>query len=149
MLATALGPTGYISQYTTSAVPAKCLYSSTAYTDITSVDRYYSEPDSLTRYNKPLIVLSLAFLTLSYATRVIRIFTSSATLAQKWLRTLPAHKLKTWHIRSENEAGIGWWILKCLLTFTYVVLKALYDIHGSMLWEVSMVQFLTTVGKKY
>ncbi|KAG7004937.1 hypothetical protein G7Y79_00022g051580 [Physcia stellaris] len=40
LLATALGPTGYISQFATSAVPAKCLYSPSAYTDITKASRF-------------------------------------------------------------------------------------------------------------
>ena len=138
LLATALGPTGYISQFATSPVPAKCLYSPTAYTDITRAVGYQFSPDALQAYNKPLIVLSLAFLVSSYVTRVIRMFHTASTRAQDWLRHFPGRQFRKLYARFTKETGFISHVLRGFLTITYVILRACFDIHGSMIWEVSI-----------
>lgn len=136
--ATALGPTGYISQFATSPVPAKCLYSPTAYTDITKAVGYQFSPDALQAYNKPLIVMSLAFLVSSYVTRVIRMFDTASMRAQDWLRHFPGRQFRKLYARFTKETGFISHVLRGFLTITYVILRACYDIHGSMVWEVSI-----------
>lgn len=107
LLAMALGPTRYISQYATSPVPVKCLYSPTAYTDIRKAVGNQLPPDGLQAYNKPLIVLSLAFLVLSYVTRVIRIFDTASTRAQYWLGYFPGRQLGNYMPESQMELSLS------------------------------------------
>ena len=145
LLATALGPTGYISQFATSAVPAKCLYSPSAYTDITKAVGYQLSPDALQAYNKPLIILSLAFLVSSYVTRVIGIFDTASTRAQNWLRFFPGRQFREFYAPFTKDSGLISHVLRGSLTITYVLLRACYDIHGSMVWEVSIEIYQKTL----
>ena len=149
MLAIALGPTGWISQYAVYSTPAKCLFSPTAST----INALYAPisfaalrrpTNAVRRYNTPLTLLSLGFLILSYLTRVIRIFPTSSKHTRHWLKVIPGDEFRTTYLfverktesKSSQTFKIIWSILRISMKITYVLLKAVYEIHDSMLWEV-------------
>ena len=96
------------------------------------------------RYNTPLTLLSLGFLVFSYLTRVVRIFATAARLTQDWLRIIPGIKFKKAYLlvekitesKSSQTSRFVWSILKMTLKIIYVLMKAVYEIQESMLWEV-------------
>lgn len=92
----------------------------------------------------PLTLLSLGFLFLSYMTRILRIFPTASKNIREWLRIIPGDKFRVVYLFVETTAEttsfqtsrLVWLILKSSLKITYVLLKAVYEIHESMLWEV-------------
>ena len=155
LLGTALGPTGYVAQLQSSdatgssstlAVPALCLFSTAGYTQASSSPSVaqYDSGYSLAPINSLFILLSLLFLLVSYVSRVVKLFDSTSSIAKFWLRTRPGNSQKTSILRllkrSEQSKGNIFPKLLVLLaaidmTF-YVVLKVIYEIGESMMWEV-------------
>ena len=92
----------------------------------------------------PLTLLSLGFLVLSYLTRILRIFAIASEHTRDWLRIIPGDKFRAVYLfvertaetKSSQTSRLVWLILKSMLKITYVLLKAVYEIHESMLWEV-------------
>lgn len=148
LLGTAFGPTGYISQGETPAVPASCLFSRTAYEDYRTAINFLGRhgctgvQGGIIPYDTPLVALSLAFLVFSYVTRVIRIFAPASMFAQKWLRDKPRERFRRLYTLVTEKTGSSprarWMsVLQWSLKLIYVLMKSAYEIHGSMLWEVS------------
>ena len=155
LLGTALGPTGYISQADTPSIPASCLFSRTAHEDvktaIDTADRHGCPRlrDGIIPYDTPLILISLAFLVFSYVTRVIRIFAPASKFAQEWLRVKPRKVFRWLYTPVTEKLGSSprarWMsVPRWLLKLIYVLMRLAYEIHGSMLWEVS-VNVLSTL----
>ena len=146
--ATAVGPTGYMSQRSISPIPAICLFSRTAFADLVDASADTGPqlyPDiGLVQFNIPVTTLSLAFLLVGYITRVLRLFKSASVFARKWLRIVPGDYFKKLYSRVARRAKtkktisfFGWSSIKATMVLIYVLLKANYEIHDSMLWEVS------------
>ena len=146
-IAFAIGPTGYMSQQNISPIPAICLFYSHRFAQIVSSSykggSYYSNV-RLTDFNIPVITLSLAFLLVGYVTRVLRLFVPPSSFARKWLRIVPGNCFKRLYSRvargaktKKTTSFLGWSFIKATMVLIYVLLKATYEIHDSMLWEVS------------
>jgi hypothetical protein len=152
LLATALGPTGYMEQGPFSipvALPALCLFSSSgareAFAALETQNYPYPTGYAL-QFNWPLITLSLLFLFASYVSRVIGLFTPTAEAALYHLRTKRGYNLKKTIIHltrnsntSRSAVRRAIWATGSLLYMTfYVLLKVVFDIGQSMFWEVRM-----------
>ena len=95
----------------------------------------------------PLTLLSLGFLVLSYMTRILRIFPTASRNTREWLRIIPGDKFRVVYLfvertaetKSFQSSRLFWLMLKSSLKITYVLLKAVYEIHESMLWEVGFI----------
>lgn len=115
------------------AFPAKC---------------FFEYNDKGFEFNYVMITTSLGFLLISYIARVIQISTTLSELTDKWLR----HKIGNWLENKHQSAAdfpeptlnsgqrkvLCFW--KKLLLLSYVVLKALYEVGHSMLWEVCIFE---------
>ena len=151
MLTVAFGTTGYLSQIDSFSLdpqppwparwsmPAQCLFSSA----------WMSNAEGgVPLYNKPLIALSVIFMVLSYLTRVVSIFNSTAGVAKK-CKTIPRDWMRRGYIstarKAEQELGtwtnLFWKAAKFLQALGYIICKALFDIAESMLWEVCRSSF--------
>jgi hypothetical protein len=103
--------------------------------------------NSLQPFNWLFIMLSLLFLLVSYVSRVVSLFTQTSVIARFWLRTVPGNRLKKSIIRalqrsdtSERAIFRKVWAMEAIIKMTmYVLLKVVFDIGQSMLWEVSSV----------
>jgi len=95
-------------------------------------------------FNSPLVVLSIAFLVISYLTRVVRIFNPTAGLARSWLKDIPRKAMRRWYCYASRKAGEEprpalrriWNVFSFILAVVYTILKASYYVGESMLWEV-------------
>ena len=144
LLGTALGSTGYISQIyserTALAVPALCLFSTAGYNEASQSDSV-----SVVPFNGLFVMLSLSFLFVSYVSRVVSLFTYTSTIAQLWLRTKPKNSLKKFILSTRNRSKSSkgttcrnlWATLAQIILTIYVLLKVVFKIGQSMLWEVS------------
>lgn len=112
------------------ALPAKCFY-----------ERQHSGDFEL---NEATMTVSLTFLVTSYTIRAIRISAICSRVAHKWLRVKPGNWVKKSHSKAiDNQARMQnplrrklWCFWKRMLTLSYVVFKALYEVGNSTLWEV-------------
>lgn len=135
------GTTGYFLQWDTTQLswPAKCLFSPAGVSKMAD-----ASDGGLPQYNIPYVAFSIAFLVISYLTRVIRIFNRTARLAKKSLKAGPRKHLRRWYIWVEKQAKLDqpralkafWNAITLELAVLYIILKALYDIGESLLWEV-------------
>lgn len=139
LLIVSYGTTGYLPQYYFGddvSWPAKCLFSPASMGNM--VDSWRP------LYNYPFVIISIAFLVISYLTRVVRIFKQTATLAERSLKIIPRKHLRSWHKKTARHAELEQQrTLKVMrnaiyfgIAVVYIILKALYDVGGSMLWEV-------------
>lgn len=132
LLVVAIGTTGYIVQADSpddDAFPAICLFSS---------DRRLNHA-----FNYPLIILSIAFITMNYSLKVIGLFTRVPEKFQNWLETKVSKLLKNFFEFASRPRENPRFItikfrnmLRGLVLLLYVLSKALYEISGSILWEV-------------
>ena len=96
-------------------------------------------------YSTPTMVLSLLVLASSYITRVVKLLPDTAAFARRWLRTKPSNVLKKLLDRMGNRAKIQgaselWTCGYSVLLSIYLVLRAIFDLNESMLWEVRLTQ---------
>ena len=82
LLATALCPTGYVSQYETVATPAICLFSRMQREQVNF--NAISSADQFDAFNFPLIFLSIGILITTYVTKLIGLFPSNFAFLQMW-----------------------------------------------------------------
>lgn len=95
-------------------------------------------------FNAPLILFSIAFLLISYVTRVVRTFAPLARSARKLLEEVPRRRLRRWYseaARRGESDGRKWSRafrkrLAFVVAVVYILLKASYDLEDSMMWEV-------------
>ena len=151
LLGTALAPTGYVSQNANQkialAVPALCLFSTAGYNEASS-SLSIGEVDSsvsLEPFNSLFISTSLMFLVVSYTSRVVSLFKHTSDIAREQLRIRPGNRLKRLILlilkRSDDSKWAIfsklWIMLAIVMTTIYVLLKVVFEIGQSMLWEVS------------
>lgn len=151
-LAVSCGTTGYMSQFGTfsqqSSWPARCLFSPASMRKVGAAD-IATNNGKRPLFNKPFIVLSIVFLLLSYLTRVVGIFHYTANPAKTWFKDIPLKWLRRGYISSASKvrsrrrtARNAFWKARSFLqALVYIVCKALFDIGGSMLWEVCKSSF--------
>lgn len=106
-----------------------------------------SENDSnlLQPFNSLFVVLTLSFLFVSYVSRVVSIFTYTSTIAQLWLKTKPRNLFRIFIyliLKLSNSSEVAfccklWAMLARVIMTIYVLLKVVFEIGQSMLWEVS------------
>ncbi|KAL8822614.1 MAG: hypothetical protein Q9191_006652 [Dirinaria sp. TL-2023a] len=147
MLAVSYGTTGYISQFQVTgnqlAWPAQCLFSSENMSEIGKSPQGASigrQP----LFNKPLVVISIVFLVVSYLTRVVRIFGPTTGLARRWFNAVPRKIMRGGYSstsrKAEEEQGKTRTafhnLARLVRALVYIIAKALYDIGGSILWEI-------------
>lgn len=137
------GTAGYLPQISDIELswPAKCLFSPAGVEQLQDVSYGigWRRP-----YNVPFVVLTTAFLVISYLTRIVRIFNRTAKLAKTSLKTKPREYLRRRYGRvatkAEEEQRPAQKALRNAMAFgiavLYIILKALYNIGESMLWEV-------------
>ncbi|KAL8734796.1 MAG: hypothetical protein Q9181_003040 [Wetmoreana brouardii] len=137
LLIVSFGTTGYVPQFTNEGVkpswPAKCLFSPSSMSEV-------GRPE----FNIPLVVLSIAFLIISYLTRVVRVFNATANLAKRSLKDIPRNYLRRRYTDMTRHAGLEQRrVLRAIrnamaftLAVVYILSKAFYDIGESMLWEI-------------
>ena len=161
LLAVSLMPTGYILENSITqfplatplanpvlAVPASCLFSSSDFQEAYGSFLDESSPEAaeaLEPFNWIFILASLLFLVVSYISRVVSLFTPTANFTQFALRTLPGYKVKkllSYILKKSNTSEPSifrkiWAAVALLIMTIYVLLKVIFDIGQSMLWEVS------------
>ena len=152
LLCISFGTTGYVPQFGSSespSWPAKCLFSTTSMSKVGASDteaNYGHRPG----FNRPLIIVSVAFLLISYLTRIVRIFKPTAGLARQWFEAIPRDAIKRWYRHAARKAENRpepamrrlWNFFSFAVAVLYTVSKALYDIGESMLWEVCCTRFI-------
>ena len=150
MLVVSYGTTGYISQFGSRVQlswPAQCLFSSASMSEIGKSDfnpEFDGNHGHRPLYNKPLVVLSIVFLVISYFTRVVRIFSPTTGLGRRWLNTAPRKRMREGYGSVARKAEEAPRTARSafrnmdmfLRALVYIISKALYDIGGSILWEV-------------
>lgn len=85
--------------------------------------------------------LSLVVLLVSFVTRVIKLSKRSSVFTRRWIRTKPGGLLKKWLGQLNRRARISgacslWKFVHEIILGVYVMLKAVFDINESMVWEV-------------
>lgn len=130
------------------AVPASCLFLSSDFQEAYGSFLDESSPEAaeaLEPFNWIFILASLLFLVVSYISRVVSLFTPTANFTQFALRTLPGYKVKkllSYILKKSNTSEPSifrkiWAAVALLIMTIYVLLKVIFDIGQSMLWEVS------------
>ena len=140
-LSVALLPTGaeywsdsYYSSDPGPGVPALCAFRELA-------PSKYAAGDLAT----PTMAVSLSILFTSYTSRVAKLFPETDAFAQRWLRTKPGDVLKgllsRLHSRTNSEGVTKLWSLAHLMLLSlFLIFRAMFDLFGSMLWEVRHIQ---------
>jgi hypothetical protein len=165
LLATALSPTGYLSASSKSpplSVPALCLFTlegaRDAFDNLTSTYENLSPfeinqgsvPSGqfvyVQKFNSMYIALALVFLVGSYVFRILSLSPRSANKIESVLRGRLGYALKKKiflmipKVESSRATALqAFGRAYCVVTFTtYVLLKVIYEIGKSMLWEVCL-----------
>ncbi|KAL8691732.1 MAG: hypothetical protein Q9218_003103 [Villophora microphyllina] len=145
LLMVAFGTTGYVSQFggsnDESSWPAECLFSPKS---VMQVEHQVAEGDRR-HFNTPLVVVSIIFLLSSFFARVINISDPTARFARRTFKDMPRRYLRACFVESERRAQSAHAQVQrsfhntvaFSVAVTYIALKALYDIGGSMLWEIT------------
>ena len=87
------------------------------------------------------MAVSLFVLFTSYTSRIVKLFPETDAFAQRWLRTKPGGLLKgllnRLHDQANSERATWLWSLAHLVLLSlFLVFRAMFDLFGSMLWEV-------------
>ena len=101
-------------------------------------------PDKYEPTTTSTMAMSLFVLFTSYTSRIVKLFPHTDAFAQKWLRTKPGGIMKRAldriHKRGDSEGAVRVWRLAHLLLLSlYLIFRAMFDIFGSMLWEVCFI----------
>ena len=146
LLAVSYGTTGYIPQSQgatfTFSWPAICLFSTKGMSEI-GISMDWRGEEQRPAFNKPLVVLSIMFLVISYLTRVIGIFESTTKLASHSFRDISKY-IRSRYTAAKTRAEKGpksasknvRKVIRFVWALVYVILKALFAVAGSMLWDV-------------
>ena len=149
LLVVAMVPVGYSTPVFVSPAPAICLFKLNLPWDQLGIMSSPTEQSSAgysatISFDGALIAITWTFLLISYLTRVIRLYSKPAALAQKCLRSWPGLVGTRLYqaVRSRKDATSSA-ILSGLLTGTllllralYVLAKAIYILTESMSYEV-------------
>ena len=140
-------PRYYPHEYFVS-VPTLCLYSTSSTKDaLAGFDTAVSQPGAQwsssisNTFNIGLVGISIAFLLISYITRVIRIYTPLSQIFEKWLRLVPMDFLqKRYRIAKDKrplpKRRLVNFFHKAILLVMITLAEAFYEIGDSMLWEI-------------
>ena len=87
------------------------------------------------------MIISLMILFLGYLTRLIRLSKKATAFTKLWMRTKPGDSLKNTLNHSVEhaarpQANAHWRIKHMILETVLVLLRAVFDIYESTLWEV-------------
>jgi hypothetical protein len=148
LLATALGPTGYISQNFDPAMPALCLFSQSGYDQASmspSLNAINDQDYPMQSFNWLFILVSVLFLLVSYVSRVINLFVITSSAAERYMRILPGDFWKEivlgcLELSKSSDRTIlrsFWSYLAIIMMAIYVIMKVFFELGQSMLWEVS------------
>lgn len=137
LLGVALLPTANPVWGRTPGVPAQCFFN--ALDPGWNYD--HRTADSLHYSSAPSVYISLVVLSVSFVTRIITLFEKSSVFTTRWMRSKPGGLLKRWLCELNNQARASgacflWKLVHEILLAVYVMLKAIFDLHGSILWEV-------------
>jgi hypothetical protein len=160
LLGAALGPTGFVyflnpgvAGLLPMSVPALCLFSSTgpqeAYQALES-QGYPGGELYLHAFNWLYILLALLFLVVSYLSRVSSLFRSTDDRAESRLRIRLGYWLKreilaAKKISDDSKGKVSqtiWLVLSVVMMAAYILLKVMYEISTSMIWEVRITSDL-------
>ncbi|KAL8951507.1 MAG: hypothetical protein Q9222_002521, partial [Ikaeria aurantiellina] len=157
MLGVALLPTGdrqwFISSYYNSmdyaGIPALCYFRRLDSQDYKNQLKY----GDLAAISMLISILVLAF---GYLTRIIKLSDRANKASKRWLRDRPSQILRS--IRDgalrcaerqvPNAHKMHWMIGYIVTEASYVWLKALSDVYGSMLWEILWLMFALAWGTR-
>lgn len=144
LLGVSLLPTAKSKWGSAPGVPAQCFFDlqshpyaymghsyrrATAYVDLS--------------YRPVTAYLSLVVLLVSFVTRIIKLSKRSSVFTRRWTRTKPGGLLKRWLGQLNRRARISgacflWKFVHEIILAVYVMLKAIFDINESMVWEVGI-----------
>lgn len=144
ILAVSIGSTGW--QLANESVPALCLFDTSWIAQDT--------PDSFTNagpYNDLYTAITATFLVFSYLTRIIQLRPAKSTI-RRWFNIFVAfpiavsdkfRKLVRERVlqSSKRLLFVHRFVYRLVLT-VHCVLKAVSDLYSSMLWEVSLKQYV-------
>ena len=160
LLVVAMVPVGYSTPVFVSPAPAICLFKLYIPWDqlstMSSPTEVSSQGYSATiSFDGALIAITWTFLLVSYLTRIIRLYSKPAALAQKYLRSWPDLVGTTLYQKVRNRKdGTSSAILSRLLTAIllilralYVLAKAIYILTESMSYEVGALKFTSRAGR--
>lgn len=153
LLAVSLGPTGFFlqapsSQFKeTSAIPAICLFHKS---DLRLVEEHLDSKDTLLVCSTPIIVLSLTYLIVSYLKRVVRISRPASEFVESCVRVKPGTGIKAAYRYTRNNSNessdlmgkVIWSIPMALILLCYLILKAIYGLASSVIWEVRTLELI-------
>jgi hypothetical protein len=124
LLATALGPTGYVWQDYDLATPATGYEEATRTTYSGNVG-IINGPNP---FNWAFVLLAVLFLLVSYLSRTIYLFASTAAIAQRYLRTKPADLCKVIIVGLLLRRSRSWfWFPVASITMTiYVIFQGVF-----------------------
>ena len=137
MVSCALGSTGYGAP---ASFPAYCLLHPPTMTQGLEEAPAYGH----VQYNAAYIAIALAFLMVSYLTRIIQLFPKATDTVRTTFRTRPSNALKRCLSQSRDRVScpFGRWdktwsiVVHQSLLSIYCLLKVAADLYGSVLWEV-------------
>ncbi len=141
MLECAIGSTGFLGIEDFSlSYPAWCLYHPNLMEEPGDRKSLFGD----LYYNSTYIAVTVSFLGVSYATRLIQLYPTGCNWMRSALRTIPSNVFKRMllmlrdrAIHSPRTLRKTFWVLTHrLLLSVYCLLKATADLFGSVLWEV-------------
>lgn len=162
LLSVAFAPTGYAWQRDLKeswedpredpfvyfmSIPARCLYSRSSARLIkqqlaarTITHPWHVDLESGHQFNTPLVVLSLAYLWISYLTRTVRLSKFLIKVSGYWLRTAPMKFLQRRYQSIKTRKNPSKYRLRKLyrasLLLILTLAEACYETSNSVLWEV-------------
>ena len=151
LLVIAMVPLGYSLTRTASPAHAVCLFEFNIprkrLRQMSGSPALKGFGNDLNDFNTAFVAIAWAFLLVSYATRVIRLFPGSATRARKYLRSWPGDFAAFIYtllrdIRDSTCYGILQKFLSVILFLfraAYILGKAVCDVAESMSYEVSRI----------
>ena len=141
MLACAIGSTGFLGIETFSlSYPAWCLYHPNFIEEAGDKKSQFGDLYYINVY----IAVTLSFLGVSGATRLIQLFPTGCCWMRSTLRATPSNIFKRMLLLLRDKAfnppstlyKTFWVLTYRLLLSVYCLLKAIADLYGSVLWEV-------------
>jgi len=151
LLGVALLPTTHRYWGTTPGVPAQCFFNA-----LNPDWRYgYREiPNTKNSADPVSVSSSLVVLFVSFVTRMIKLSKRGSISTRRWLRSKPSDLLKRLLGQLNHRARLSgacffWRLAHQVFLGAYVMLKAIFDINESMLWEVRSPIYYQTPSPGY
>lgn len=135
LLGVALLPTANFVWGRTPGVPAQCFFNAL------NPHWRYGDRDHGPHGDPGSVYLSLVALFVSFVTRMIKLSKRGSISTRRWLRSKPSDLLKRLLDQLNHRARLSgtcffWKFAHQVFLGAYVMLKAIFDLNESMLWEV-------------